>query len=191
MTRRARPQLTAPGPAARDRAIHDATVSTVAASSPPASPAIRRSQAPSSIPASTPARISARSASGTNPRRRRLHRPGRHPRPRAALTGHAPAAGNPASPRSRSCQLCWGRDEPPCGVPSSRRTIVPSSNTPAFSHFMTSRRTLSSAIRCRRNLHQPSPVEMVEGNPDSLRALMTLSPRCGCGREACCLGGGR
>src|SRR5208283_3554464 len=27
----------------------------------------------------------------------------------AALTGHAPAAGNPASPRSRNCQLCWGR----------------------------------------------------------------------------------
>ena len=50
-----------------------------------------------------------------------------------------------------SSLLRWGRDEPPCGVPSPLSDSFPSSSTPAFSHFVTSRRILSSAIRCRRN----------------------------------------
>jgi hypothetical protein len=78
-------------PAARDRAIHDATVTSVEVSSPVSHLATRRSHAPISTPSRTPARIAARSGWGTNP-------PGadsRGPAGAAALTGPAPHAGNP------------------------------------------------------------------------------------------------
>ena len=54
-------------PAARDRAIHDATVTSVEVSSSVNHRATRRSQAPISTPSSTPARTAARSSRGANP----------------------------------------------------------------------------------------------------------------------------
>src|SRR5208282_2339903 len=44
--------------------------------------------------------------------------------------------------------------------------------------------------RCLRRglhyLHALAAEDLVEGSPGTLRALKTLSPRCGCGRKACC-----
>jgi hypothetical protein len=40
---------------------------------------------------------------------------------------------------------------PPWGVPSSRHVRVPSSSTPALSHFWISRTTRWSAMRCSMN----------------------------------------
>ena len=81
-------------PPARDRAIHDAIVSAVQVSSPASQPATRWSHAPISTPSSTPARSADRSSSGTNPRGADSSGPaGTTGRP---VTGHAPAAGNPA-----------------------------------------------------------------------------------------------
>ena len=54
------------------------------------------------------------------------------------------------------------RNRAPCGTPSSNAVHDPSSMTPAASHFWISRRTLLSAIRCSKNLHQPSMVEAGE-----------------------------
>ena len=102
-----RPHITAP-PAARDRSIHDAT------SAPwryPARPATQRPAGPRRParrrPAPQPGSPTA-PPRGTNPPGGASSGPDDTPG-RAALTGHAPPAGNPASPRSRSCQLCWGR----------------------------------------------------------------------------------
>ena len=117
-----RPHITAPR--ARDRSIHDAIVSAVAVSSPASHPATRRSQAPSSTPPRTLARITDRSASGTNPPGADSSGPD-DTSGRAAVTGHAPAAGNPASPRNRSCQLCWGREDSALG--SSGQCLFPAS----------------------------------------------------------------
>jgi hypothetical protein len=48
--------------------------------------------------------------------------------------------------------LCAAAHKPPCGDPLPVSAQVPSSMTPAASHLPISRRTRSSAIRCRRNL---------------------------------------
>src|SRR5213594_3858357 len=40
---------------------------------------------------------------------------------------------------------------PPCTVPTSLCSILPSSSTPACSHFLISRTTRASATRCSRN----------------------------------------
>src|SRR5439155_572619 len=53
---------------------------------------------------------------------------------------------------------------PPCTVPTSLRVRVPSSSTPAFSHFWMSRTTRRSATRCSTNF--PShPWSRVSKNP--------------------------
>ena len=78
--------------AARLFRVPIAIVSIVDVSSPDSHPATRRSQEPISTPPRTPARIADRSSTGTNP-------PGADssgPAGTAALTGPAPAAGNPA-----------------------------------------------------------------------------------------------
>ncbi len=53
---------------------------------------------------------------------------------------------------------------PPWGVPSSLHVRVPSSSTPALSHFWISRTTRRSAIRCSTNFTS-HPWSMASKNP--------------------------
>src|SRR6266849_1201484 len=62
-----------------------------------------------------------------------------------------------------------GEATAPCGVPTFVSDQVPSSDTPAFSHFWISRSILGSATRCGRNFSSHSwPV---------FQPLLVLCPR--------------
>jgi len=81
-----------------------------------------------------------------------------------------------------------GETDAPCGDPLPLSDHFPSSMTPAASHLSTSRRTLSSAIRCRRNfrparvgprpglLRQPAARLPPARRPPELRRRLRAGP---------------